>query len=253
MNRRTGFVPILIATLGASCTIGCAINTDGLKRPDIVTDASPSDAGTDGGVMDDAAPPDAALPDSGPFDADLPDAGDIDAGDDAGPDDAGTDAGDDAGTDAGVSPVGCADGTVEQPYPGHPDIAGCDGAVDQCTAETLCGAGWHLCSVAVYRTRGGDLTPATTYRWLAGCVRELCGGLIGPGTSICASCAPGTGSSLDVSYDCSVERAHADDACNLGILADTDPIGNHLVSRAAACTRAGVLPAETHLGATCCR
>ncbi|TAK04904.1 hypothetical protein EPO33_02805 [Patescibacteria group bacterium] len=201
-------------------------------------DAGPSDAGTDAGR--DAGPEDGGPPDSGPPDAGPPDAG---------PSDAGTD----AGRDAGLPPVGCDDGTVEQPYVGRDDMVGCDGALTQCEAAALCGAGWHLCTFAEYRTRGGAVAPATTYRWLAGCTREMCGGLVGPGTAVCASCAPGTGTSIDVSYDCSASRAHAEAACNQGITADTDPIGNHLVSPALECVRARIFPAAMTLGATCCR
>ncbi|TAK04903.1 hypothetical protein EPO33_02800 [Patescibacteria group bacterium] len=236
---------------------GCGLILDLDPWPPAPPDAS---AGVDGGDIDaavDGGPDgmrDAFLPDA-PADATADaalDAGMFDAASDA---DAGSD---DAGTDADAGPPeGCADDSIEQHYPVDPGtgllvMVGCDGARTQCEAEELCAPGWRLCTFAAYRTRGGTTMPATARRWLAGCVREMCGDVTGPGTAVCASCATGTGTTLELSYQCgSGEPARSEDDCNVGIAAAPDDW--HLVSRSLECIMASAEPASDLGGATCCR
>ncbi len=160
----------------------------GAPASDAEMDSGPNDGGTDAKI--DSGPDDAGS-DAG-YDAGT-DAG-IDAGFDAGTD-AGYDAGHDAGVDAWVPPtIGCADGTVEQLYPGHTDIVGCNGSVNQCSAAPLCGTGWHLCTFSEYAVRGGATTSTTTRRWLASCIAHEApsgcpAGYPRPTDSVCPSCA----------------------------------------------------------------
>lgn len=242
-------IPLLLSAPAAGC--GLLLDFD---PPDVTASV------TDGAVpASDASPSDAAVP--------APDAG-TDAGRDAGADgsmdgtvgppdaaaDGGDDAGDvpDAGADAGP-PFGCADGTVEQTYAAAMDMVGCDGAETQCAAEALCAPGWHLCTWAVFRSRGGDATPATASRWLAGCLRMACGSSpVGPGSAACTACDPGVGAPLELSYSCdAAERARPEIACNVGVAAAAMPW--HLVSRSLECAMAGAEPAHRLFGATCCR
>lgn len=245
---------LLFPLFAAAPIAGCGLILD-FDPPDpttvAVVDAGTFDARVDIGDADigmaDAAPDAALRRDGGPdasadgglrdamADAGEPDAGDPDAGGDAGP------------------PEGCADGTIDQTYAASSDMVGCDGAATQCEAEALCAPGWHLCSPAAYRVRGGSDTPATAGRWLAGCLRSACGSEpIGPGTAICTSCAAGIGTALELSFTCdAAERARPEVACNVGAAASADPW--HLVSRSLECLMASAEPAQTLLGATCCR
>lgn len=198
--------------------------------PDAPVDAEPADAdsGMDAGM--DASPPDAGAPDAGPMDA--------------GPSDAGA-------PDTRPPPVGCMDDTIEQAYP-SPDMVGCDGAQSQCTAAALCAPGWHLCGYGEYRGRGGDTSAASSLRWIASCVRSGCGPADGPTVAICGSCSTGTGSSIELSYQCGGSEAPRNEsACNVGVAAGSS--GWHLVSRFLECIMAGAEPAHTLAGATCCR
>ncbi len=217
-------------------------------------DASPEDSGDTG---------DAELADTGPVDADV-DAG-TDAGNDAGPEDGGPpdsgppDAGppdsgmEDAGTDAGVSPIGCDDGTVEQPYAGHPDMVGCDGAFDQCTAETLCGSGWHLCTYSEYAARGGDTVTPTTVRWIASCVRATDCSVAGtPTNATCGSCTRTGGSPVIVGRTCAGGSDLSDTDCPLGVVAWTAPMGYRLLGETT-CLRTNISSTIGTFGATCCR
>ncbi len=224
-------------------------------------DAGPEE---DGGDAGDAA--DAEMPDAGPEDADV-DAG-TDAGSDAGPEDGGPpdsgppdagprDAGPpdggpvDAGTDAGPSPIGCASGTVNQAYPG--DMVGCDGALDQCTAETLCGSGWHLCTYSEYAARGGDAVTATTLRWIASCVRATDCSLAGsPTNATCGSCTRTGGSPVTVGRTCAGGSDLSDTDCPLGVTAGTASMGYRLLSESL-CTRTSISSTRGAFGATCCR
>lgn len=222
---------------------------------EVLPDAGPEDGGDAG---------DAELPDAGPADADI-DAGMDDAGSDAGPEDGGPldsgppDAGppdsgmEDAGTDAGVSPIGCDDDTVEQLYAGHPDMVGCDGALDQCTAETLCGAGWHLCTYSEYTGRGGDTVTATTIRWIASCVRRGDCSLEGtPTNAMCGSCSRVGGTGVILGRTCAGGSDLTDTDCPLGVVAWTAPMGYRLLSETL-CTRTNVSSTRSTFGATCCR
>lgn len=225
---------------------------DAMVLPDAGIDADLPDAD-----LPDAGPPDGGTADGGSdagMDGGSPDGGRPDAGPpDAGPGDSGPP---DGGTDAGP-PAGCADGTVDQPYPGRTDIVGCDGAVPQCMAETLCDAGWHLCSFSEYQARVGTVRTATTFRWLASCVRSGCGDLTAdpPTDGVCgaAICSSGSTATLTLQYQCGSLAPTETVACNVGVVADTDPIGNHVGLPSTPCSRARIMPVGMGNGATCCR
>ena len=133
----------------------------------------------------------------------------VDAGLDArpAPADAGThapaDAPVDAGTDAGPPPIACADGTEDEVYPGG-RMVGCNGAADQCTAETLCGAGWHLCTYSELVARGGDTQMPLVDRWIASCVRDApsCAPAPAPADTVCSSCVRTTPGTVTVAQLC---------------------------------------------------
>lgn len=226
-------------------------------------DAGPEDAGAADASFPDAAEPDGGPPDGGPMDAGAPDAGPPDAsvpdaGTDAGRPDAGPtdaslpDAGTDAGTDAGP-PDGCADGTVDQTYPGRMDMVGCNGTETQCTAAILCQAGWRLCSWSEYRARGGDVMAADARRWIAGCARSGCGDLTAdpPADGICGACTGMGAATLTLQYDCPSGGPTETVACHVGIVADTG--SRRIGTPAESCAMGSIARTDGLSGATCCR
>ena len=61
-------------------------------------------------------------------------------------------------------------------------------AVNQCTAASLCGSGWHVCTASEYLARGGaTIQPGVWGARLASCVREN-GGAFAPTDKPCAVC-----------------------------------------------------------------
>ncbi len=270
--------PLTLAALAAIACSACGIPREPIGPP-VCDDPSdlaywrdvpppawwlaecPFDAGIvmpDGGVPDDAALD--AGSDAG-VDASVADAGDaaiemMDAGPDAGPRDAGSpdsgppDAGSDAGVDAGPSPTGCADGTVDQAYP-SPDMVGCNGSRDQCTADTLCGSGWHLCTYGEYEARGGGFVPATAGRWLAGCLRAGNCSVLGSITGgTCGDCSVEVGPNTSFGSTCPGAVRVETDACPAGVVADG---ASARLDGEADCAMAGIRATDQLLGASCCR
>ncbi|TAK04905.1 hypothetical protein EPO33_02810 [Patescibacteria group bacterium] len=230
----------LLLLMAAGAGPGCSLITNpdtSRLYPHPREDGGAADAGphSDADVDGSLPPTDADLPDADlppPPDADVPPA--------------------DTGVPAGP---GCLDGTVDQPYPGRSDIVGCDGAVDQCAASALCGAGWHLCGWDEFQTRTGAAT-ATTVRWIAGCAREACS--LDPmrvREGVCGDCTSG-GAMLPmaVSFACSGASPPREEiSCDVGVVAFTDPIGRRIGSTTAPCLRAEAFPTRERYGATCCR
>lgn len=241
-------IPALVLLMAAGAGAGCSLIT----RPDIGR-LYPE---TDGSRPDGAVPPDA---DAGPMpDAAPPWDGDAPPGPDAGPDvDAhlppdGGPPPEDGGT---ASPPGCADGTVEQPYPGRSDIVGCDGAVSQCAAYALCAPGWHLCGWDEFQRRGAMVT-ATTVRWIAACARAGCSldpMRVQDGT--CGDCTSGEAMlPMAVSFACMGALPPREEImCDVGVAAFTDPMGRRVGSTTTPCMRAEAFPTRNGYGATCCR
>jgi hypothetical protein len=83
-------------------------------------------------------------------------------------------------------------------------ICGPGGAVNQCTAASLCGAGWHLCTASEYLARGGTSTPGIWGARLASCVREN-NAVFAPTDKLCAICdsIDGNVPSVAVAWACS--------------------------------------------------
>lgn len=107
-------------------------------------DAGPSDAGPESDTFVD---PDTGPVDSGPFDG--------------GPTCTGT---------------GCCDGTRELfVYGEFMRMCTSDTPVTQCSAESVCGVGWHLCTPIEYRMRGGESIVPAMDAWMAGCLIDTSG------------------------------------------------------------------------------
>ena len=221
--------------------------------------AVPADAGREPRDAAEDAFADAAPLDAAPDDAGAADAG-TDAGRDAGPEDGGPPDGGppDSGPaelDAGP-PVGCADDSIEQRYEdtaGDLVMVGCDGARDQCTAEMLCAPGWHLCNQAEYAAHGGDGTPATAARWLAGCLRLGNCTSTGGSSAICGDCSVEGGAPLAIFGNAcpGVIRLESVE-CPVGVIASTMD-GRYRLDGYPECMYAEVAVTDMALGATCCR
>lgn len=231
---------------------GCSLDRSGIAR---LRDAHVGDAETlldadlEGGLADGGDARDAELPDAELVDAEI-DAG-VDADVDAGLEDGGLP--DSGPPDAGPSPIGCADGTVEQPYTSS-DIVGCDGALDQCTAETLCGSGWHLCTYGEYTGRGGDTVVPTTIRWIASCARlpETCTVPARPTDAICAAGCSRAGSTIATIGRVCGGALISEGDCPLGVAAYTTPICVTFGTETVGVFARPDWTTRTY-GATCCR
>lgn len=144
----------------------------------------------------------------------------------------------------------CADGSVEQGYGQF--MAGCDGAVSQCQAETLCGADWHLCLFGEYIARGGTEVKATAFRWLASCVRENCGAPQAPTDSICSSCDGQTTSwQPPALWDCQGSAVDGDPGCQLGVISWDSK--RKVAESVTACAYLRFYGTAAQVGAVCCR
>jgi hypothetical protein len=68
-----------------------------------------------------------------------------------------------------VSEIGCADGTVEQTFPGianssaNRTMVGCAGAVSYLERDSLCAPGWYVCSYADWQNNYGAVVPSNNY------------------------------------------------------------------------------------------
>ncbi len=231
---------VFLPLIAAASVAGCDFFSSG---PDPV---SPPDAGIDARVSE-AGNGDSAVPDDGEA---LLDAA---ADDGATADAMRGDAGSDAGVDAGPPVPGCRDGTEDQVYPSG-DMVGCDGALNQCMAGMLCASGWHLCTATEYQARV-DLPAFGLQRWIASCIRHGCSSdATSPTDDICGDCTSGEAmTSVAASYDCGTGAPKTMIDCDIGVVADTAPAGNHLVSRTGACTLAQVFQVRELFGAMCCR
>ena len=161
------------------------------------------------------------------------------------------------GSERGEPPEGCRDGTVEQIY--NDAMVGCDGALTQCEAHTLCNDGWHLCPFDEYNERGGDITMATEYRWLAACVREVPSDALAcpPTTNICGGdCLSSGGFPPEpVRFSCQDETvvAMTMDVGPLGVLAGAAGPRTHLVCPGnSPCSFVETNLTNQPSGATCC-
>lgn len=158
-----------------------------------------------------------------------------------------------------VATAACADGTDDQVY--GADMVGCDGASNQCLAETLCAAGWHLCPFSEYVVRGGKTTKASAERWLRSCVRESadakgkC-----PGELVCANdCATSTLVTAPLSWDCAGKVLESPPETGIGVTTSpTSPLmrpGCATAECAYVRLTAASYGANTGdpVGATCCK
>lgn len=59
---------------------------------------------------------------------------------------------------------GCSDGVVDQVFTNNSMVA-CNGSVPHSSAASLCGSGWHLCSLQEYGARRNGINP-NDFRWL---------------------------------------------------------------------------------------
>lgn len=194
---------------------------------------------------------DASLAEAG-VDAAMP-AADSGQGSDVGADAASTDtASSDAGlVDAYFDPIGCADGTRENTY--AVDMIGCGGNVAQCSAETLCAPGWHLCTYDEYSTRLSAPVPAMMGQWLSSCIRDGGPSLSCPTTHVC-TCATGpAGLMLDAVLSCDgtsvIQHANMP---YVGLIAQMTPSMGRPGCAAAPCAPVTAVAPTTSHGAVCC-
>ena len=91
----------------------------------------------------------------------------------------------------------------------------------QCTAGSLCAAGWHLCDASEYLTRGGASVQPNTAAWLAACIKRI-GAELQPVDGFCnGNCATATVPTRTVAWPCGGSTASqaTSDQEPLGLLA----------------------------------
>ena len=115
--------------------------------------------------------------------------------------------------------VGCASGTFDLDYGTNMQL--CGGGFDQCSAEFLCAAGWHLCTYTEFVSRGGALVdpPSTQMYWIAGSIRDNCGEFTAPVDRTVLQCSDTLGFNQEfVTWDCTtgnpIDRSNH---CDIGL------------------------------------
>lgn len=166
--------------------------------------------GSDSGVIDvqDSGEPDTGSANNNDLDAsgeeDTGAEADMSGQEDAGGEDAGS--GDSGMEDAGTS-EGCASGFTRTVGVDGAIVA-CTGpadAVNQCDAQALCGAGWHMCTATEYRAQYAAMEPPAvdmSNLWLASCVRDGADPQA-PSDGVCSECtSTATGGDVNLAFSC---------------------------------------------------
>ena len=157
------------------------------------------------------------------------------------------------GGSGGAVAGGCADGTDDQLY--APDMVGCDGQNDQCTAQSLCASGWHLCTYGEYALRGGKTVAPTGSRWLRSCVRDYSqvDATTCPSTQTCTPCSTTTNPAKPTTWDCNGAVLEQLQGTAMGVMADDDGLLRKPGCDKVECTYSKVIESNNQFGATCCK
>ena len=136
-------------------------------------------------------------------------------------------------------------------------MVGCDGQSNQCFAEKLCAAGWHLCPYSEYVTQGGADAKATKRRWLRSCIRETgnpeaeC-----PTELVCSgSCEGGDVIAVPLTWSCNGAVLESLTGTGVGLTAGTLSPKRAPGCKQAACgyVEIGQAGYDSWFGATCCK